>query len=117
MASLFSIDSLPAAEPVNLVEKMSLKRRAGGNRRLVETRCLGVFAVGDVRSGSVKHVAASVGEGARRGGSPWFFFGCSGRDLVASWRVCGRFTSIPLSIWCVAFLGQCLQVRGLSADY
>jgi thioredoxin reductase (NADPH) len=60
---------------VNLVEKMSLKRstEAGGNRRLVETRCLGVFAVGDVRSGSVKHVAASVGEGARRGGSAWFF--------------------------------------------
>jgi thioredoxin reductase (NADPH) len=38
---------------------------AGGNRRLLETRCPGVFAIGDVRSGSVKRVAASVGEGAQ----------------------------------------------------
>jgi thioredoxin reductase len=55
---------------------MSLKRstEAGGNRRLVETSCLGVFAIGDVRSGSVKHVAASVAEGARRGGAAWFFW-------------------------------------------
>ena len=38
---------------------------AGGNRRLLETSCPGVFAIGDVRSGSVKRVAASVGEGAQ----------------------------------------------------
>jgi thioredoxin reductase (NADPH) len=38
---------------------------AGGHRRLLETSCPGVFAVGDVRSGSVKRVAASVGEGAQ----------------------------------------------------
>ena len=37
----------------------------GGNRRLLETSCPGVFAIGDVRSGSVKRVAASVGEGAQ----------------------------------------------------
>jgi thioredoxin reductase (NADPH) len=34
-------------------------------RRLLETSLDGVFAVGDVRSGSVKRVAAAVGEGAQ----------------------------------------------------
>jgi thioredoxin reductase (NADPH) len=38
---------------------------AVGNRRLLETTCPGVFAIGDVRSGSVKRVAAAVGEGAQ----------------------------------------------------
>jgi thioredoxin reductase (NADPH) len=38
---------------------------AGGNRRLLETSRPGIFAIGDVRSGSVKRVAASVGEGAQ----------------------------------------------------
>ena len=38
---------------------------AGDNRRLLETNCPGVFAIGDVRSDSVKRVAASVGEGAQ----------------------------------------------------
>ncbi len=38
---------------------------AGGNRHLLETSSPGVFAIGDVRSGSVKRVAASVGEGAQ----------------------------------------------------
>lgn len=37
----------------------------GGDRHLLETSCRGVFAIGDVRSGSVKRVAASVGEGAQ----------------------------------------------------
>jgi thioredoxin reductase (NADPH) len=37
----------------------------GDNRRLLETSWPGVFAIGDVRSGSVKRVAASVGEGAQ----------------------------------------------------
>ena len=31
----------------------------------LETNCSGVFAIGDVRSGSVKRVAAAVGEGAQ----------------------------------------------------
>lgn len=31
---------------------------------LLETSCAGVFAAGDVRAGSVKRVASSVGEGA-----------------------------------------------------
>ncbi|MCK9909982.1 thioredoxin reductase, partial [Microbacteriaceae bacterium K1510] len=33
--------------------------------KLLETSRSGVFAIGDVRSGSVKRVAASVGEGAQ----------------------------------------------------
>ncbi|MDQ1485272.1 MAG: thioredoxin reductase [Actinomycetota bacterium] len=32
--------------------------------RLLETSCAGVFAVGDVRSGSIKRVASAVGEGS-----------------------------------------------------
>jgi len=38
---------------------------AGGSRRQLETTRPGVFAIGDVRSGSVKRVAAAVGEGAQ----------------------------------------------------
>lgn len=39
--------------------------RAGDGERLpLETSCPGVFAVGDVRAGSTKRVAAAVGEGA-----------------------------------------------------
>jgi thioredoxin reductase (NADPH) len=35
------------------------------DRRSLETSRLGVFAIGDVRSGSIKRVAAAVGEGAQ----------------------------------------------------
>ena len=39
---------------------------AGANiHRPLETNLSGVFAIGDVRSGSVKRVAAAVGEGAQ----------------------------------------------------
>ena len=38
---------------------------ATGDRRPLETSRRGVFAIGDVRSGSVKRVAAAVGEGAQ----------------------------------------------------
>jgi thioredoxin reductase (NADPH) len=38
---------------------------AGGGRLPLETSRRGVFAVGDVRSGSVKRVASSVGDGAQ----------------------------------------------------
>jgi thioredoxin reductase (NADPH) len=38
---------------------------AGGSRQLLETSRQGVFAIGDVRAGSVKRVAAAVGEGAQ----------------------------------------------------
>ena len=36
-----------------------------GNREPFETSRRGVFAIGDVRSSSVKRVAAAVGEGAQ----------------------------------------------------
>jgi thioredoxin reductase (NADPH) len=39
--------------------------QAGTYRQLLETSRQGVFAIGDVRAGSVKRVAASVGEGAQ----------------------------------------------------
>jgi thioredoxin reductase (NADPH) len=37
--------------------------KAGG--RLFETSVSGIFAIGDVRAGSIKRVAAGVGEGAQ----------------------------------------------------
>jgi thioredoxin reductase (NADPH) len=40
-------------------------REAGDNARSMETSRHGVFAIGDVRSGSTKRVAAAVGEGAQ----------------------------------------------------
>jgi thioredoxin reductase (NADPH) len=39
--------------------------QAGENRRPLETSHQGVFAIGDIRSGSTKRVAAAVGEGAQ----------------------------------------------------
>ena len=39
--------------------------QAGTSRQLLETSQEGIFAVGDVRSGSVKRIAAAVGEGAQ----------------------------------------------------
>jgi thioredoxin reductase (NADPH) len=38
---------------------------AGDHRRSLETSRRGVYAIGDIRSGSVKRVAAAVGEGAQ----------------------------------------------------
>jgi thioredoxin reductase (NADPH) len=38
---------------------------AGENRRSLETSRRGVYAIGDIRSGSIKRVAAAVGEGAQ----------------------------------------------------
>lgn len=40
-------------------------RDIADERRSLETSRRGVFAIGDVRSGSVKRVAAAVGEGAQ----------------------------------------------------
>jgi thioredoxin reductase (NADPH) len=37
----------------------------GPGRRPLETSCRGVFAIGDARAGSIKRVAAAVGEGAQ----------------------------------------------------
>jgi thioredoxin reductase (NADPH) len=39
-------------------------RVADGGRSPLETSLAGIFAAGDVRSGSIKRVAAAVGEGA-----------------------------------------------------
>ena len=44
------------------------------------------------------------GEGAGPGGAAWFF-GCSGRELVASWGRCAA-VSHPLTHLVRAFLGQ-----------
>jgi thioredoxin reductase (NADPH) len=41
-----------------------LKGGAAGAEYLLETTILGVFAAGDVRSGSTKRCATAVGEGA-----------------------------------------------------
>ena len=38
---------------------------AGADRTPLETSRSGVFAIGDVRAGSIKRVAAAVGEGAQ----------------------------------------------------
>jgi thioredoxin reductase (NADPH) len=38
---------------------------AGSDRHPLETSKRGVFAIGDVRAGSIKRVAAAVGEGAQ----------------------------------------------------
>ncbi len=38
---------------------------AGEGRRALETSCRAAFAIGDVRSGSIKRVATAVGEGAQ----------------------------------------------------
>src|SRR5712671_5252509 len=53
----------------------------GGDRRLLETSRRGVFAIGDVRSGSVKRVAAAVGEGAQVVATLHAFLAASEKDL------------------------------------
>ena len=57
---------LPADE-VALDEKGFVRTGAelGAGHRALETSCPGIFAIGDVRAGSTKRVAAAVGEGAQ----------------------------------------------------
>ncbi len=50
-----------------------------GDRRLLETSRPGVFAIGDVRAGSVKRVAAAVGEGAQVVAALHGFLAAAGR--------------------------------------
>ena len=50
---------------VALDAKGFVKTGVGEGRHYLETNRPGVFAIGDVRSGSVKRVASSVGEGAQ----------------------------------------------------
>ena len=47
-----------------LIVIWALTGDAAGQRRILDTSVPGVFAVGDVRSGSVKRCATAVGEGA-----------------------------------------------------
>jgi thioredoxin reductase (NADPH) len=49
-------------DPKGFVRAETIAREG---RRLFETTRQGIFAVGDVRAGSVKRVAAAVGEGAQ----------------------------------------------------
>jgi thioredoxin reductase (NADPH) len=48
-----------------VLDRKGLITTAGGSRGPLETSEPGVFAIGDVRSGSTKRVAAAVGEGAQ----------------------------------------------------
>jgi thioredoxin reductase (NADPH) len=50
---------------VTLDEKGFIRTGGEQGRPSLETNRAGVFAIGDVRSGSVKRVAAAVGEGAQ----------------------------------------------------
>jgi thioredoxin reductase (NADPH) len=50
---------------------------AGPGRALLETSRQGVFAIGDVRAGSIKRVAAAVGEGAQVVAAVHAFLGAS----------------------------------------
>jgi thioredoxin reductase (NADPH) len=60
------IGAVPHTEwlPDEIVRDEAGYIRTGGSARQFETSMPGVFAVGDVRSGSVKRVASSVGDGA-----------------------------------------------------
>ena len=57
------LDACIGLDPVNEV----LRHRNGARPRPLECSIPGVFAIGDVRSGSVKRVAGAVGEGAAVG--------------------------------------------------
>jgi thioredoxin reductase (NADPH) len=65
---------------------------AASGRRPQETSCQGVFAVGDVRSGSVKRVAAAVGEGAQVVATLHAFLAASDRAsaIIATHQAPGR---------------------------
>ena len=57
---------------------------AGGNHRQLETTRPGVFAIGDVRSGSVKRVAAAVGEGAQVMAALHRYLAASGDEVAGA---------------------------------
>lgn len=58
---------------------VSAKAFAGDGRLPLETNRPGIFAIGDVRSGSIKRVAASVGEGAQVVAAIHAYFAAHGR--------------------------------------
>jgi thioredoxin reductase (NADPH) len=55
----------------------------GQGRHALETNRVGVFAIGDVRSGSVKRVAAAVGEGAQVVAALHAYLALAGGGVVA----------------------------------
>jgi thioredoxin reductase (NADPH) len=57
---------------------------AGAGRRQLETTSLGIFAIGDVRSGSVKRVAAAVGEGAQMMAALHRYLTAAGDEVTAA---------------------------------
>jgi thioredoxin reductase (NADPH) len=59
----------------------------GGNRRPLETSRPGIFAIGDVRSGSIKRVAAAVGEGAQVVAALHGFLAATGREAAVAAKV------------------------------
>jgi thioredoxin reductase (NADPH) len=56
---------------------------AGGDRHPLETSRRGVFAIGDVRAGSIKRVAAAVGEGAQVVAALHSFLAATGSEAAA----------------------------------
>jgi thioredoxin reductase (NADPH) len=62
---------------------------AAADRRAFETSRSGVFAIGDVRSGSVKRVAAAVGEGAQVVATLHAFLAAAGLSPAALSRGAG----------------------------
>ena len=58
---------------------------AGTDRRPLETSRPGVFAIGDVRAGSIKRVAAAVGEGAQVVAALHDFLVATGRRNDVVW--------------------------------
>jgi len=87
--------------------------RTGGDceagHHALETSRTGVFAIGDVRSGSVKRVAAAVGEGAQVVAAlhaylaqpaaihPRRLAGCDGKRMRAHRRASGMSRPAPLA--------------------
>jgi thioredoxin reductase (NADPH) len=57
---------------------------AAADRRPLETSRRGVFAIGDVRSNSVKRVAAAVGEGAQVVATLHAFLAAADRDRATA---------------------------------
>ena len=53
----------------------------------LETNVHGLFAVGDIRSGSIKRVAASVGEGAQVVAALHHYFSEKGRASTSSTQI------------------------------
>jgi uncharacterized NAD-dependent epimerase/dehydratase family protein len=73
--------------------------RVGGDRRPLETSRRGVFAIGDVRSGSVKRVAAAVGEGAQVVAGLHSFLATVDRpETAVSRRAARRSNGVPRGI-------------------